>query len=103
MSLKQNPKVENHSVKKIVKKVQGLHCSLLNGQYEVYLCKLHSLNHFSPKSDWHELSPNNTNTQWIEKTMRVDKWWHCFDLKANSLNWFLKEMYGDQSEEFVFG
>ena len=51
MSLKQNPKVENHSVKKIVKKVQGLHCSLLNGQYEVYLCKLHSLNHFSPKSD----------------------------------------------------
>ena len=56
MSLKQNPKVENHSVNKIVKKVLGLlrfscHCSLLNGQYEVYLCKLHSLNHFSPKSD----------------------------------------------------
>ena len=68
MSLKQNPKVENHSVNKIVKKVQGLlrfscHCSLLNGQYEVYLCKLHSLNHFRPKSDRHELSPNNTNTQ----------------------------------------
>ena len=59
MSLKQNPNVENHSVNKIVTKVQGLlhlacHCSLLNGHYhEVYLCKLYSLNHFSPKSDQH--------------------------------------------------
>lgn len=59
MSLKQNPKVENHSVNKMVTKVQGLlrfarHCSLLNGHYhEVYLCKLCSLNRFSPKSDQH--------------------------------------------------
>ena len=69
MSLKQNPKVENHSVNKIVAKVQGLlwfarHCSLLNGHcHEGYLCKLYSLTHFSSKSDQHEFSPTNTNTQ----------------------------------------
>ena len=59
MLLKQNSKVENHSVNKIATKDQGLlqsarHCSLLNGHYhEVYLCKLYSLNYFSPKSDQH--------------------------------------------------
>ena len=26
-----------------------------------------------------------------------------FDQQTNFLNWFFKEMYGDQSGEFVFG
>ena len=29
--------------------------------------------------------------------------WNCFDLLSNSLNLFLKEMYGQQSGEFVCG
>ena len=30
-------------------------------------------------------------------------WWENFDQETNSLNQFFKEMYGDQSGEFVFG
>ena len=30
-------------------------------------------------------------------------WCESFDEQANSLNQFFKEMYGDQSGEFVFG
>ena len=41
-----------------------------------------------------------------EKVVRIN--WlitngKCFDLLSNSLNWFFKEMYGDQSGEFVCG
>ena len=71
MSLKQNPKLENH------RDCFGLHIIvhfLINGHYHaLYLCKLYSSNHFGANSDQHYLSPNNTNTQWIEKAMGIDK------------------------------
>ena len=45
-----------------------------------------------------------TSIHYPEK--RYELWspkWNCFDLLSNSLNWFCKEMYVDQSGEFVCG
>ena len=57
----------------------------------------------SLNSDQHQFSPNNINTLLTEKIMKINKMITEGDLLSNSLNQFLKEMYGDQSAEFVYG
>ena len=57
------------------------------------------INLLSPKSDQHQFSPNNINTQSREKVLRIHKMIRklkgkCFDLLSNSLNLFFKEIYG---------
>ena len=67
----------------------------------VWLC-----NPISPNSDQHQFSPNDIHRLSRAKSMRINKvitQRKIFDLLSNSLNWFLKEMYGDQSGEFVCG
>ena len=62
------------------------------------------INPLSPNSDQHQFSPNNI--QWLsrDKIMRINKWSpkrKYLNLLLNSLNWFIKEMYGDHFGEFV--
>ena len=61
----------------------------------------------SPNSDQQQFSPNDIHTLSIDKFMRTNKMItkekKCFDLSSNSLNLFLKEMYGDQFGEFAHG
>ena len=62
-------------------------------------------NPLSPDSDQHQFSPNNI--QWLSRdtVKRINKLMitkaKYLDLLLNSLDWFLKEMYGDQFGEFV--
>ena len=61
----------------------------------------------SPNSDQQQFSPNDIHTLSIDKFMKTNKMITkekiCFDLLSNSLNLFLKEMYGDQFGEFAHG
>ena len=60
----------------------------------------------SPKSDQHQFSPNNINTQSKEMVMRINKM-----ITTGKMLWSFikfsplisKQMYEDQSGEFVFG
>ena len=45
--------------------------------------------------------PNQEKT--VKRVYKIITKRICFDLLTNSLNQFLKEMYEDQSREFVFG
>ena len=69
-----------------------------------------SVNPPRPKIDniqyWYQFSPNIFNIQSRENVMGIDKViangiWNCFDLLSNSPNF--REMYGNQSREFVCG
>ena len=61
----------------------------------------------SPNSDQQQFSPNDIHTLSIDKfrgtNKMITKEKKCFDLSSNSLNLFLKEMYGDQFGEFAHG
>ena len=62
------------------------------------------VNRLRPKSDQHQFSPNKFNTLWREKIISIYKMMgKPFNLLSNSLYYFFKEMYGDQSGEFVCG
>ena len=63
-----------------------------------------SFNPLSPNNDQHQVSPNNIHRLSRAKSMRINKLItkrSIFDLLSNSLNQLFKEMYGDQSGEFV--
>ena len=63
-----------------------------------------SFNPLSPNNDQHQFSPNSIHRLLRAKSMRINKLItkrSIFDLLSNSLNQFFKEMYGDQSGEFV--
>ena len=58
----------------------------------------------SPDSDQHQFSPNNIQWSSRDTVMRINKWSpkrKYLDLLLNSLDWCLKEMYGDQFGESV--
>ena len=55
-----------------------------------------TFNPLSPQSDQSQFSPNKINILSRENVVRINK-------NNNNLNQFYKEMYGDQSGEFVFG
>ena len=64
------------------------------------------LNPLSPSSDQHQFSPSDIRRLSRAKSMRINKMIterKIFDMLSNSLNLFFKEMYGDQSGEFVCG
>ena len=64
------------------------------------------LNPLRPNSDEHQFSPCDIRRLSRAKSMRINKMIaerKIFDMLLNSLNLFLKEMYGDQSGEFVCG
>ena len=61
-------------------------------------------NPLSPNNDQHQFSPNNIHRLSRAKSMRINELItkrSIFDLLSNSLNQLFKEMYGDQSGEFV--
>ena len=63
-------------------------------------------NPLSPNSDQQQFSPDNVHSCQEKRLWEYKKWsWKrkCLDVLLNSLNQFLKEMYGDQFEEFVCG
>ena len=60
----------------------------------------------SPNSDQHQFSPNDIHTyqgKWLWELIKCSPKRKYLDLLSNSLNLFLKEMYGDQFGEFVCG
>ena len=60
----------------------------------------------SPNSDQHQFSLNDIHRLSRAKSMRINKMItkrKIFDLLSHSLNQFFKEMFGDQSGEFVCG
>ena len=65
-----------------------------------------ALNPLSPNSAHNQFSPNDIHRLSWAKSMRINKMItkrKIFDLLSNSLNSFMKEMYGDQFGEFVCG
>ena len=60
-------------------------------------------NPLCPDSDQNQFSPKiSSNCQEIQlRELTNDYQSEYLDLLLNSLNWFLKEMYGDQFGEFV--
>ena len=61
-----------------------------------------NFNPLFPKSDQHQFSPNNIYAPLWERILWPLKG-KRFDLLSNSLDWFFKEMYEDQSGEFIYG
>ena len=60
----------------------------------------------SPNSDQHQFSPNDIHTyqgKWLWELIKCSPKRKYLDLLSNSLNLFLKEMYGDQLGEIVCG
>ena len=60
------------------------------------------INPLSRESDQQQFSPNNIYTWSRERLWESMKWspkGRCLDLLSNSLNWFFKEMYGDQAKK----
>ena len=86
-----------------------VHCIILLlfllQQYNSKNKPLH-INPLCPSSVQNQFSPNDNHTLSRAKSTRIDKMIlkrKIFDLLSNSLNSFLKEMYGDQFGEFVSG
>ena len=64
------------------------------------------INPLIPSGDQDQFSPNNIQTLSKVKLGELMKWSpkrKCLNLLSDSLNYFLKEMYGDQFGEFVCG
>ena len=61
------------------------------------------INPLSPNSDQNQFSPNYIHKLSRAKSTRINNKMiterKIFDLLSNSLNWFCKEMYGDQFGE----
>ena len=64
------------------------------------------LNPLSPNTDQRQFSPYDIHAMSRDQAMRINKRspkGKCLDLLSNSLNSFMKEMYGDQFGEIICG